>query len=347
MNTLNGDSPVVPGAAADLDELVNSTRSRLLHLIRQVCGDRPTAHLGLCSHHNVGDVALTVAEWRLLREGGTWVVISTTSDRPNPPAVSIPVDAAFVVHGGGNIGDLYPSELALRVAALREHSRSPMLQMPQSIYFKNLSNADDYRRSVAGARGYVLLVRDRDSYEWAERYLDCHVELIPDSALTLGRLSMSVTPSSPLLALLRADAEAVAGRPPVPSSAVVVDWPTEGRFRQDLKLWPRWTRDFALEHSINLPARLDQYLIRKVSYVRLERGLELLSRGRCIITDRLHGHILTTLLGIPQIVLDNSYGKVLGFVDTWGMDRLTPIARASARSTPGSISEMVDRISPG
>jgi pyruvyl transferase EpsO len=36
-----------------------------------------------------------------------------------------------------------------------------------------------------------------------------------------------------------------------------------------------------------------------------------------VITDRLHGHILCTLLGIPHVVLDNSYGKIQGFLESF------------------------------
>jgi pyruvyl transferase EpsO len=50
---------------------------------------------------------------------------------------------------------------------------------------------------------------------------------------------------------------------------------------------------------------------------RLSRGCQLLSSGRGVITDRLHGHILCVLLGIPHILLDNSYGKVRGCYKTW------------------------------
>jgi pyruvyl transferase EpsO len=36
-----------------------------------------------------------------------------------------------------------------------------------------------------------------------------------------------------------------------------------------------------------------------------------------VITDRLHAHILSLLLGIPHAVLDNSYGKVGRFLAAW------------------------------
>ncbi len=42
------------------------------------------------------------------------------------------------------------------------------------------------------------------------------------------------------------------------------------------------------------------------------------SGRRLVITDRLHAVILASLLGIPALALDNSTGKVHGFLRTWG-----------------------------
>ena len=46
----------------------------------------------------------------------------------------------------------------------------------------------------------------------------------------------------------------------------------------------------------------------------------MLSQGNVVITDRLHAHILSVLLGIPNIVLDNNYGKVHGYMEAWTSD---------------------------
>lgn len=46
-------------------------------------------------------------------------------------------------------------------------------------------------------------------------------------------------------------------------------------------------------------------------------GQRLLGQGEIVVTDRLHAHILSTLMGITQVILDDSYGKVFQFVDTW------------------------------
>ncbi|MEM9541926.1 MAG: polysaccharide pyruvyl transferase family protein [Cyanobacteria bacterium P01_E01_bin.42] len=45
-----------------------------------------------------------------------------------------------------------------------------------------------------------------------------------------------------------------------------------------------------------------------------------LSQYDLVITTRLHGHILCTLLGIPNIFLPNSYHKNLGFYEAWTAD---------------------------
>ncbi len=49
----------------------------------------------------------------------------------------------------------------------------------------------------------------------------------------------------------------------------------------------------------------------------VDRGASLLKQGRVVVTDRLHGHILALLLGVPHVLLDNSTGKVRSTYDTW------------------------------
>ena len=49
----------------------------------------------------------------------------------------------------------------------------------------------------------------------------------------------------------------------------------------------------------------------------MQYGLQLLQRGRVLVTDRLHGHILSTLLGVPHVLLDNQDQKLSSFHNTW------------------------------
>jgi pyruvyl transferase EpsO len=59
------------------------------------------------------------------------------------------------------------------------------------------------------------------------------------------------------------------------------------------------------------------FIYAKMARQRVKRGTEILSKGRCVVTDRLHGHILCVLLGIPHVCMDNEYGKISSFFQTW------------------------------
>lgn len=49
-------------------------------------------------------------------------------------------------------------------------------------------------------------------------------------------------------------------------------------------------------------------------------GFELLGSARFVMTDRLHGHILSTLIGVPHVLMDSKLGKNLNFHNTWTRD---------------------------
>jgi pyruvyl transferase EpsO len=51
--------------------------------------------------------------------------------------------------------------------------------------------------------------------------------------------------------------------------------------------------------------------------IRVNRGLAMLSRGRVVISDRLHGVLLAALAGIPVVAIDNRVGKLSAFLGTW------------------------------
>src|SRR3546814_13361207 len=70
---------------------------------------------------------------------------------------------------------------------------------------------------------------------------------------------------------------------------------------------------------------------RRLAEWRFQRGLAMLSTGERVVTDRLHAHILSLLLDIPHVLLDNSYGKVAGFADQWTGD-YDGLARAATRA---------------
>ena len=46
-------------------------------------------------------------------------------------------------------------------------------------------------------------------------------------------------------------------------------------------------------------------------------GFNFLTRGELVILDRLHGHILSVMLGMPSILIDNNVGKLSKYRNAW------------------------------
>ena len=53
------------------------------------------------------------------------------------------------------------------------------------------------------------------------------------------------------------------------------------------------------------------------AWAKAMQGFELLASADLVITDRLHGHIMSTILGVPHILMDSKLKKNLNFHDTW------------------------------
>ena len=72
----------------------------------------------------------------------------------------------------------------------------------------------------------------------------------------------------------------------------------------------------------------------------VDAAFALLARGECVVTDRLHGHLLATLLGRPSVVCDNSFGKVRSFYETWTQ----PLPGCAWAETPAGAEAVLDRL---
>jgi pyruvyl transferase EpsO len=79
---------------------------------------------------------------------------------------------------------------------------------------------------------------------------------------------------------------------------------------------------------------------------RTLRGCRLLSRGRVVLTDRLHAHLLCTLMRKPHVVCDSTNGKIFAYRDTWPI--VDPLVRfASSRAEALEVAhELLDSL-PG
>ncbi len=248
-------------------------------------------------HANVGDSAIWLGELALLRQitGRDPCYVSTWNDFDLDAFRNACPDGVLFLHGGGNLGDIWPHHQRFREDILARVGDRPVVQLPQSIHFRAPPKVDRFAALVADHRDFVLYVRDTRSLDFARKHLNCPSQLAPDSAYALGEQSRDAAQCDVLM-LMRTDDERQGYALPSADPATVVDW---------------------LEDDADLPVGIDIKAREAQAVARVDRGLRLLARGRVVVTDRLHGHILAALLGIPHVVLDNDYGKIAAYLDAW------------------------------
>ena len=270
-------------------------------------------------HSNVGDSAIWLGEVELLKKltGNTPVYVSDLHNfNPEELKQKLPKGPIFI-HGGGNFGDIWRSHQDFREKIISIFPDRKIVQLPQSIKFLNDQSVLSAADIIVKHNDFHLLVRDQKSYDFANEHFKCEVVLSPDSAFGLGQLKR-YSSQSRFLWLLRTDSEKNNSYSweminSKPDMGIFCDWLDDGRSFK-LKYTSRFFLN-SIQHLFKNNSRFELYQAK--AYTRVVRGLKTLSLGQQVITDRLHAHILSTLLDIPHYVLDNNYGKISGYISSW------------------------------
>lgn len=284
------------------------------------------ALLDFPDHSNVGDSAIWLGERAFARGHGLDLrYVSALSGFDESVLRHAMPSGIVLVHGGGNFGTVWPRHQAHREQLLRRLADYRIVQLPQSLHFDDDESVERARAAIAVHPDYTLMVRDRASLRLATERLGAHAVLATDAAFLLAGTLARGTPDVDCLVLARSDKEravhgldeALRGRGVGHAVADWLDEPTTLTHRLALALRRRGRGRLA-------PSPLFQRVLLaqwdRLAAQRVRRGTALLSRGRVVVTDRLHAHILATLLGIPHVVLDNHYGKIGRFMAEWTAD---------------------------
>ncbi|WP_239618820.1 polysaccharide pyruvyl transferase family protein [Cohnella mopanensis] len=219
----------------------------------------------------------------------------------------------IVCQGGGNFGDLYPHHQRLREKALKAFPRNRIVILPQTIHFNDPAEERRSLLSFSAHPDLHLFVRDERSYKTASSFL-ANVYLAPDMAHQLYPIPSNVPGTRLRLGLLRKDQESAEQEVILPCDKVA-DWP------QLFTAWDRWLlrqiiKGYSLDRRLGniLPLRSIWHSLAE-KYVA--RAIVLFSGYDEILTSRLHGHILACLMGKPNLLLDNSYGKNMSYYRLW------------------------------
>ena len=330
-----------------VDDLISGFGATIDAVLQPIMpSGKPCALVGFPNYPNVGDSAIWLGERRYLAQRGISVdyVCDATTYSPDRLADQLK-DGVILLHGGGNLGDLWPNHQRLREAVIEAFPDKKIVQLSQTIYFKEKTGLARAKSVFDRHPDLTLLVRDQRSLEFARNEFRAPSLLCPDMAFSLGSLQRPQSPRSQIVWLARTDIEAMGRSLRIPSGEVEqIDW-MEDRPSVTLCANEFLTRQIC--HHPRALGRLSGPLSRTydpLARERLMRGCRMLSMGQVVITDRLHGHILCLLLGIPHVLLDNNYGKLRSFFETWTRDSELAVWADSPEQALEKSGELVQRL---
>ncbi|MBW4507412.1 MAG: polysaccharide pyruvyl transferase family protein [Scytonematopsis contorta HA4267-MV1] len=256
-------------------------------------------------------------------------------------------NAPILLHGGGNLGDIWPAYQNFREQIITEYRDRPVVILPQCIYFQDLNNLEKTAKVFNSHPNLTIFTRDNRSDDIARKYFDnCRVVKAPDMALQLRNMSgfsSDTISKSSILFHCRNDKELnkefASNKIDIPH-LVVEDWLSYKWVLGTNKKWFKrgiaqlyrevWQRGFAtpdewmarqkwqyLHPDVPKFQEIYQPFLHQRSWSFIYSAIHQFQQHRVIITNRLHGHILCIILGIPHVFLANGYYKNESFYETW------------------------------
>lgn len=343
----------MPDANPDLkrphDVMMDRLKNRLGRIAEVMPATRPVVYLDYPVHDNVGDLLIHLGADAFLEDYG-YTVLGRFSihdfcriERTAEPIVAFKPsirdldtliareECCLALHGGGNLGDLWPHFQLFREMLIDRYRDVPIVILPQSVHFADAGKRG--RAATIFGRHAMLFtfVRDTESLRFIRDDCGGAGEIMPDMAHQLWRRDPFHPPDahevSGTLVQRRRDKER---RSEIGTPAGAFDW-HDLKGRSDTLI----LRSLRKLQTIDNPLRhrLPNYeLWRRYRDRLIKRAVERFRAYERIDTDRLHGLILGALLRREVQFRDGTYGKLHRYARLW-LSESDLICGEQARST--------------
>lgn len=267
--------------------------------------------IGTSDRSNIGDHTIALSEKIWLKKWfPEYDFVEVTGDHYRYDKAGIkkkifPHDIIFIT-GGGFLGDLWMDEENMVRSILQTFPENKIIILSQTIHFYNFydkkSIFTDSYRIYNGHKNLSIIAREENSFKLLKKLFP-HIRsaLLPDFALMYKPDLERINKKNKILLCLRKDKERVIS---LDSKQKIIHYANQlGMQVEEVSTLV----DGAHGGDIKLCHREE----------KIKEKLEEFSDGKLMITDRLHGMILATIIGVPCIALDNSSHKVSGVYNAW------------------------------
>lgn len=269
---------------------------------------RPTVYLlDLPGHNNLGDEAIGISEVNFLKKYSTlygynlefYSCLDDLFARIKWLKKNIQPEDIIVCQGGGNMGDLYPYYEYIRLLIIKSFPNNKIVIFPQTYYFEDKEKRiyNLMKKIYNKHDKLVIYAREEKSYQLLrEDFKNNRVLLAPDMVLSYPYYGENVhKQKKKVLFCLRNDKE-------------------KGKNKKAIEAIEK--NILALGYDIRFTDTMERegktYSNLDDAKKAVDKKIEEFSSAELVVTDRLHGMVLSILGGTNCLALDNSTHKVRG-----------------------------------
>lgn len=300
------------------DKLVEGLKSGLQDLIPP---GRKVVFFDYAVFRNVGDLLISRSVEHFFKLNGN-VVLDRFCMQNHKAALkrTFPSDAIFVFQGGGNFGDLFEGHQRIRMDILLAHPKQPAVVLPQTMYYQDPAKLQRDADKLAPLENLTLCMRDGVSFDVAQATFKNELRLLPDTVHLLQDQFGVCEPGVHRLNFLRLDqgSYSVVGLDILPGDqSTFMDWP---RFltQREVAIIRRFQQVHMWDARFHTPLPHAAWSVFRERL--LKRASRLFLDSSDVVTNRLHGLILSIVTRRPVSIIESGYGKVSAYYDTFLKD---------------------------
>lgn len=255
---------------------------------------------GIPTHGNIGDAAIVLAEEKFIEDNlSEYEYMKILEEDETKETIEeiqkiLTEEDIILLHGGGNLGDEYVILEERRRMIIEAFPNNKIILMPQTIHFsdteKGKNELEKTKKVYNNHKKLTLVAREKVSFEIMKKeFYNANVILTPDIVMYLNETQPRERKG--VLLAMRSDVEKV-----LTDSQMKQINEDISKYFENIKM----TDTYLAEDEIYCDTR------KKV----VEDKLEEFRNAHLVITDRLHGMILSAITSTPCIAVSNYNHKI-------------------------------------
>lgn len=253
------------------------------------------------THGNMGDQAIASATINYLKENFVnydIVQIYREETYRYLKAIKkiINKDDVIILHGGGNLGNLYPVEERDRRFIIQHLRKNKIISMTQTMNFSKDSfgkhELNKSRKIYNANKNLTIIAREKHSYKLMKENFNSNIILNPDIVFYLNnKIDCNRFERTNIMTCLRNDKESVVGS-------------NKENLITDLK------RNYG--QVVEFDTVINKTVTKEEREKELNKMFDKFLKSKVVITDRLHGMVFCAITKTPCIVTKSLDHKVTG-----------------------------------